>query len=706
MFIKKILFFVLLMSTLISAQTLDIGCGTEGNSDPLDVTQRGGRFLTASGELKVLVVFAKFLNDTEDHIYWPTNGYPTEMQNFIDPNQQTNSLHFLNLTNYFDQMSYSNFKVIGTAVGVTTPHPKSYYIQSGNTLPDRAMANKDALLEADNQIDFSQFDNWTYSNDYNHENTPDGIIDMVIVVWRGIVFEDTWSGEASLGWGNEFYVANNQKIIRMKSFADPIHGSQGSGVTVQYWDERSRERNFHVCIHEMAHWLISGKHPYEQVIYKFWGMLTLGDQGVCANSFEREKLAWLNPTPIDGAILSAPLSDFISTPVAYKYHPNNGLFGETYYFENHQRQSVYDDISSNINDKGIFILHLSNSYYVMDCMRVISSDGFWKWQSPYSTNCWDNDLRSFYKAGVNRAGYGHREKILSENYNSEFLYSFIEDNNQAECNDWLHGYGFNSGFTLNYNNVFSPWSNPRAYTWQGQPTDFLMRVNNDEAVINVSFGTQYAINGPPSKPFLGAFHAGDGPIYYGWAYLAWGADYWDEQPIESDINWSELQRKISDYGTWQTVYSGPNRHWSDHSMTYDPNGTVPVYFRVRVRDTQNKWSIWSDLYDTRTFKNLPTQQKISIENNEIIPIEYELTQNFPNPFNPNTIINYSIKDAGFVKIKVFDILGGEVAELVNETKEAGYHSVVFNANNLPSGVFIYTLQINGYSSSRKMLFLK
>ncbi|HRN27448.1 MAG TPA: hypothetical protein PL018_12820 [Ignavibacteriaceae bacterium] len=60
MFIKKILFFVLLISTLISAQTLDIGCGTESNSDPLDVTQRGGRYITASGELKVLVVFAKF----------------------------------------------------------------------------------------------------------------------------------------------------------------------------------------------------------------------------------------------------------------------------------------------------------------------------------------------------------------------------------------------------------------------------------------------------------------------------------------------------------------------------------------------------------------------------------------------------------------------------------------------------------------------
>ncbi|MCJ7553098.1 MAG: T9SS type A sorting domain-containing protein, partial [Ignavibacteriaceae bacterium] len=85
---------------------------------------------------------------------------------------------------------------------------------------------------------------------------------------------------------------------------------------------------------------------------------------------------------------------------------------------------------------------------------------------------------------------------------------------------------------------------------------------------------------------------------------------------------------------------------------------------------------------------------------------YNLYQNYPNPFNPNTVINYSIQEAGLVKIKVYDILGREVAILINETKEAGYHSVVFNASNLPSGVYIYTLKVNGYADSKKMLLLK
>jgi hypothetical protein len=91
---------------------------------------------------------------------------------------------------------------------------------------------------------------------------------------------------------------------------------------------------------------------------------------------------------------------------------------------------------------------------------------------------------------------------------------------------------------------------------------------------------------------------------------------------------------------------------------------------------------------------------------EHLEYKFSLGENFPNPFNPNTVIIYSIKDAGVVKIKVFDILGSEVAELVNETKDAGNHSVEFNASNLPSGIYIYRLQVNGFSASHKMILLK
>lgn len=81
-------------------------------------------------------------------------------------------------------------------------------------------------------------------------------------------------------------------------------------------------------------------------------------------------------------------------------------------------------------------------------------------------------------------------------------------------------------------------------------------------------------------------------------------------------------------------------------------------------------------------------------------------QNYPNPFNPSTMINYSIKDEGFVKLIIYDVLGREIAVLVNEKKETGSYSVEFNAFQLPSGVYIYTLQVNGYTASKKLLLLK
>lgn len=87
-------------------------------------------------------------------------------------------------------------------------------------------------------------------------------------------------------------------------------------------------------------------------------------------------------------------------------------------------------------------------------------------------------------------------------------------------------------------------------------------------------------------------------------------------------------------------------------------------------------------------------------------IYYDLTQNYPNPFNPSTTISYQIPKDGIVTLKIFDILGSEVATLVNEEKVAGHYEVNFNASSLASGVYIYTLQVNGFSSSKKMLLLK
>ena len=83
-----------------------------------------------------------------------------------------------------------------------------------------------------------------------------------------------------------------------------------------------------------------------------------------------------------------------------------------------------------------------------------------------------------------------------------------------------------------------------------------------------------------------------------------------------------------------------------------------------------------------------------------------LLQNYPNPFNPSTTISYQLPQDGLVSIKVYDVLGKEIATLVNEVKTSGLHEVDFNASNLSSGIYLYKMTVNNFTQTRKMIVLK
>lgn len=89
-----------------------------------------------------------------------------------------------------------------------------------------------------------------------------------------------------------------------------------------------------------------------------------------------------------------------------------------------------------------------------------------------------------------------------------------------------------------------------------------------------------------------------------------------------------------------------------------------------------------------------------------MPTVYSLEQNFPNPFNPATTIKYQLPKAGFVTLKIFDVLGREVTTLVKQYQFAGRFSVDFNASKLSSGVYIYELKTPDYNSCKKMILTK
>jgi hypothetical protein len=91
---------------------------------------------------------------------------------------------------------------------------------------------------------------------------------------------------------------------------------------------------------------------------------------------------------------------------------------------------------------------------------------------------------------------------------------------------------------------------------------------------------------------------------------------------------------------------------------------------------------------------------------EELPTSYSLSQNYPNPFNPSTTIRYQIPKPGLVTLKIYDILGREIATLVNENKNEGSYDFTFNASRFGSGVYIYQIRVNDYVSSKKMILLK
>lgn len=126
--------------------------------------------------------------------------------------------------------------------------------------------------------------------------------------------------------------------------------------------------------------------------------------------------------------------------------------------------------------------------------------------------------------------------------------------------------------------------------------------------------------------------------------------------------------------------------------------------------TDERVTVWSNKPSSNQYQlnatfypDLPTDVRNESNN---VPKLFELYQNHPNPFNPTTKINYRISKPAYVQLKVIDLLGKEAATLVNEEKTAGNYEVLFNAVNLSSGVYFYSIQANEYFATRKMILLR
>jgi hypothetical protein len=135
--------------------------------------------------------------------------------------------------------------------------------------------------------------------------------------------------------------------------------------------------------------------------------------------------------------------------------------------------------------------------------------------------------------------------------------------------------------------------------------------------------------------------------------------------------------------------TGGEYTYTDGSLV---NGTTYDYSVVSV-------SMNGDLEEVFTISATPSFAAATIT-------EYALHQNFPNPFNPETKITFDMVEAGYVNLTVYNLLGQQVAALVNNTMDAGRHIVSFDATNLPSGLYLYRMETSGFSAQKKMVLMK
>lgn len=157
----------------------------------------------------------------------------------------------------------------------------------------------------------------------------------------------------------------------------------------------------------------------------------------------------------------------------------------------------------------------------------------------------------------------------------------------------------------------------------------------------------------------------------------------------------------------ETAYSSTNmgQAWTELSSEGYPAPGFATLYNIAANDDYIFLYVWNSSDDAKVYRlsNLVTSVT---KYDDAIVNEFALEQNYPNPFNPTTTIRFAIPESQHVSLKVYDILGGEVAELVNGNLSPGNYSFDFDAHNLSSGIYIYAIKSASFSSVKKMMLIK
>ncbi|MCB0727672.1 MAG: SBBP repeat-containing protein [Ignavibacteriae bacterium] len=411
---------------------------------------------------------------------------------------------------------------------------------------------------------------------------------------------------------------------------------------------------------------------------KFYNVYVAGD-GLYKYDMDG-KLLWNSPTPVGGAFYYISLDD---TGNAYV----GGSMSGGFYFITKKISPdgviLWERTYNNLDYNVVRDLTLDNSGSVLITGQSSQTGSLYDFVTIKYSNNGDQLWLRRYDAGSDDIPYG----IASDNSNNVYVTGW----NRNKTNDALTIKYSPEGDTL--------WK--AIYDSGGEDVGYDVAVDSLGCIYigGLTFGNSY----------LTLKYNNEGNLL--WSRVQPGFLIGPPHPV------IKLDKERNIYMSYVSRPSGNNYNYA--VVKYDNNGvqkwiaeydnkgnsSINYIYDLALDEYANALVTGRSNGSIATVKFIQNSTSINPELS-ILPLEYKLEQNYPNPFNPTTQLEYEISQIGFVSLKVYNSLGSEVAVLVNERKPTGKYNVMFDGNNLSSGIYFYRLSAGDFSETKSMILLK
>ena len=751
--ISFMIMFLLSCFIQIQAQTLSVNLGEDASmAEPTTLAPPaylknsfgivpGGKHITADGVLKILIVFVRFSDDYVNTDTWTNyTTLPTWAANMVDNSVPANGIYANeNLSNFIDRFSggdgsgnAGDLQIIGDVYYVSLSNPRSTYftdIQVNNEVID--------ILDDTGgpfNIDFREYDNWefkvgntAYVHDYRPYNSAtgtggDGNLDFMAVFWRDI----------SISRASD--VGGVSSISMTATTRDGISITTSSGITGFKAREFYNFKVIRIISHELGHNMmgISGGNYYSHFDRKninegniSFSSLMVNYGGKYFNAYEKYRLGWLEPTVITANTTGIQLdetyieNEAILIPVRYDASSN---LKEFYLIENFHTTNDYGTANpfldgnpfTNSIGRGIYIYHIEDedlTYPTRSVLDMECSDGRWNWNlsTGASTEAYRQDDTIFRQTENAASGYDERDYITITVGSTTYIdYSALTPTSGPATTENLNTRRYTRDDSLGDQEdlfdeensyVFSKYSNPSTLLASGTHSNVGLEIvsynsSTKEYTLNIGFGD--------------TFVATPRNLRAGYLSTQHPSIIWDPV-VDQDLTGYQVYRQYNNGGWYLIATTGStDTSYIDSGIVYDkPIFEYDVNYKIRAKDTGNHTSQYSNIVysegryndDPRVMQSGGTQKQLEEE------YDYSIAS-YPNPFNPVSKINFSLPSYSFVKIKVYSSIGEEIRTLTNNYYSKGNHCVLFNASDLPSGLYIVTIQAEGYFDRIKVMLTK